>query len=49
MSIENHGEIVSVGEKSTRALWHYYQQIHLVTKQEELKKEMINLKLKLSL
>jgi hypothetical protein len=43
MSMENHGGMISIGEipdSSTRALWEFYQNSHLVTKQEETAKEM---------
>jgi hypothetical protein len=38
MSMESYGEVISTGEtpdSSTRALWQFYQQRHLVEKQEE--------------
>jgi len=47
--MENHGGMISTGEtpdSSTRALWKSYQQSHLVAKQEELAKEMMNLALR---
>jgi hypothetical protein len=43
--MENYGGIISVEEtsdSSTTALWKSYQQSHLVAKQEELIKEIIN-------
>jgi hypothetical protein len=43
MSMKNHGGMISTGEtpdSSTRALWEFYRTSHLVTKQEEIAKEM---------
>jgi hypothetical protein len=48
MSMENYGEIISTGKLLIR-LWKSYQQSHLVAKQENLEKEMMNLAFKVSL
>jgi len=43
MSREDHGGIILTGKtpnSSNRALWQSYQQSHVVTKQDELAKEM---------
>jgi hypothetical protein len=48
----NHGGIISTGktpDSSTRVYWQSYQQNRLVSKQEELSKEMMNLAYEVSL